>query len=303
MIVDILVFFTPQLSFSVEEKGVKQLYFLFSHETLTLSADAKGYETATKHTHTLTLPDWQRGLEAGPRYICIKRGEAGFADDIFRRWPLSCCEASVSSLWKRQRAAQAQAAPQTRRTLIHPHRPPQSFSTFLQGFLISSHSCSDFLTFLSLHFSPDPSPSIPSFTFSVPSLAVSHPPPFSVLFFAPVHTRARHKAENISNLGWGICLFTTLPRNSRAVGLTKAIINGPAREWAQSHGTETDQQRGAACRSTLCPGSASHDLYETRHSEITWGREGEQRERRSILSRKIIKERDRQRAPNKFQIN
>ena len=57
--------------------------------------------------------------------------------------------------------------------------------------------------------------------------------PFSSLSWLLSHELGRagrrssrgDKGGNIPNLGCGICLFTAWPRNSSAVGLTKAIIN------------------------------------------------------------------------------
>lgn len=132
------------------------------------------------------------------------------------RWhfKLKSCKASVCSVWKLQRAAQPLGST--------PHK---------DLFLVNSCKCFiSLLLWLISPFLPPLSLQFPVISLHL-SLCVSFPSGFlpcttlSVLFFTPSHTTVRHQAENISNLGWGICLFTALPRNSRAVGLTKAVIN------------------------------------------------------------------------------
>lgn len=162
-------------------------------------------EKDVKHTHTSWLTaalDWPN--------ICIKWGEAGFAGDILN-WRAARLRCVLCGKYRGQHS------------LWDP--PPQRSVS------------GEFL--LVFHLTPAPIDFPLSFP-SVSAIPCNHPSPFSlclfpsgflpcttlsVLFFTPLHATVRHQAENISNLGWGICLFTAVPRNSRAVGLTKAVIN------------------------------------------------------------------------------
>lgn len=105
----------------------------------------------------------------------------------------------------------------------------------------------------------------------------------SSLFYSPLlcMLEPRHKAENISNLGWGICLFTARPRNNQAVGLTKAVINGqPESElWATRQRRTSRGEQHTATRSvpthTIYPATDMESSIQRLYGEERWRKKRE----------------------------